>query len=70
MELGEAVRAIIVLKAGERATEQEIIKWCSGKLEDYKVPESVDIVPSLPKNPGGKVLKTVLRDRYSKQAST
>jgi len=64
--LGEVVKAIVVLKAGGKATEPEIIKWCSGKLEDYKVPKSVDIVPSLPKTPSGKVLKTVLRDKYSK----
>ena len=70
VELGEAVRAIVVLKAGERATEQEIIKWCSGELEDYQVPGSVDIVPSLPKTPSGKVLKHVLRGKYGNRSST
>ena len=64
--LGEAVKAVVVLKAGEEATEQEIIEWCLNRLEDYKVPKSVDIVSSLPKSSVGKVLKTALKDRYSK----
>jgi acyl-CoA synthetase (AMP-forming)/AMP-acid ligase II len=68
-ELGEAVKAVVVLKAGEKATESEIISWCTGKLDDYKVPRSVELVAILPKTPTGKVLKSVLRDRYSRKAS-
>lgn len=64
-ELGEAVTAMVVLKAGEKATEEEIIGWCQGKLDDYKIPRSVHIVDRLPKTPSGKVLKHILRDRYS-----
>jgi len=65
-ELGEAVNAVVVLRTGEEATEQEIISWCSGKIDLYKVPKSVDIVDSLSKTPSGKVLKTALRNKYSK----
>ena len=66
-ELGEAVKAVVVLRAGEKATEGEIIGWCQGKLDDYKVPRSVHIVDSLPKTPSGKVLKHILRERYSQE---
>jgi long-chain acyl-CoA synthetase len=65
-ELGEAVVAIVVLKAGEKASQEEIIGWCQGKLDDYKVPRSVHFVDSLPKTPSGKVLKHTLRERYSR----
>jgi len=60
------VKAVVVLKTGEEASEQEITSWCSGKIDQYKVPKSVDIVDSLPKTPSGKVLKITLRDKYSK----
>ena len=65
-ELGEVVKAVVVLRAGEKAAEEEIISYCASRLDDYKVPKSVDIVDRLPKTPSGKVLKTVLRERYSK----
>ncbi|MDH5695527.1 MAG: long-chain-fatty-acid--CoA ligase [Dehalococcoidia bacterium] len=66
-ELGEAVKAMVVLRAGKKATEKEIIGWCQGKLDDYKVPRSVRIVDRLPKTPSGKVLKNILRERYSQR---
>jgi len=62
-ELGELVRAFIVLKEGEKATEQDIIEWCLSRLDDYKVPKSVNFIDSLPKTASGKVQKTALRDR-------
>lgn len=65
-ELGEAVKAVVVLRTGEKASEEEIIGWCQGRLDDYKVPRSVNIIDRLPKTPSGKVLKNILRERYSK----
>ena len=64
-ELGELIKAFVSLKRGERATEQDIIEWCSTKLEGYKVPKSVNFIDSLPKTASGKVQKTALKDRYS-----
>lgn len=68
-ELGEVVTAVAVLRTGEKATEAEIIDWCQGRLDDYKLPKLVYFVDHLPKTPSGKVLKNILRGRYSKQAS-
>jgi acyl-CoA synthetase (AMP-forming)/AMP-acid ligase II len=65
-ELGEIVKAVVVPQRGAKVAEKEIISWCAAKLDDYKVPKSVDIVDSLPKTPSGKVLKTILRQRYTK----
>jgi acyl-CoA synthetase (AMP-forming)/AMP-acid ligase II len=61
---GEAVKAIVVLKEGAKATEEEIIEFCKHNLASYKKPRSVEFVDSLPRTPSGKVLKRVLRDKY------
>jgi len=61
---GETVKAIVVLKEGAKATAEEIIEYCKGRLSSYKKPTSVDFMDQLPRNPSGKVLKTELRKPY------
>ncbi len=61
---GETVKAIVVLRPGASATEEELIEFCRGRLAGYKRPRSVDFVDALPRNPSGKVLKKVLREKY------
>ena len=63
-EWGEAVKAVVVLKPGMQATEQEIIEAAAQHLASYQKPKSVDFVESLPKAPTGKILKRELRDPY------
>jgi acyl-CoA synthetase (AMP-forming)/AMP-acid ligase II len=58
------VKAVIVLREGMKATEEEIIEHCKKHLASYKKPKSVDFVPELPKNPYGKVLRRKLREKY------
>ncbi|WP_416897322.1 MAG: fatty acid--CoA ligase [Minwuia sp.] len=58
---GEAVKAVVVLKEGESAGEQEIIAWARERIAAYKAPKSVDFVAELPRNPSGKILKRELR---------
>ncbi|MBW2203264.1 MAG: long-chain-fatty-acid--CoA ligase [Deltaproteobacteria bacterium] len=61
---GENVAAIVVLKEGMSASEEEIIEFCKKYLARYKRPKSVAFVDELPKNPSGKILKRDLRERY------
>ncbi len=61
---GEAVKAVVVLKEGRTASEQEIIEHCRGQLAGYQTPKSAEFVEQLPRNPSGKVLKRELRQRY------
>ena len=61
---GEAVKAVVVLKPGQTATEEEIIAEASNHLASYQKPKSVDFVEALPKAPTGKILKRDLRDPY------
>ncbi|HOD70127.1 MAG: Long-chain-fatty-acid--CoA ligase [Deltaproteobacteria bacterium ADurb.BinA179] len=59
---GETVKAFIVLKTGQKATEAEIIKYCKGKLAPYKVPKVVEFRDSIPKSAVGKILRKILRE--------
>ena len=65
LDWGERVRAIIVLKPNEVFNEEEIIEFCRSKISSFKKPESVIVTDQLPRNSLGKVLKNVLRDKYS-----
>jgi len=60
-EWGERVRAFVSLHAGADATVEEIIAYARSELAGTKVPREVIILPDLPRNPTGKVLKTELR---------
>jgi len=55
--LGEAVKAFVVLRDGSTATDQEILAHCKGRLEDFMVPQTVEITDSLPKTSSGKITK-------------
>jgi acyl-CoA synthetase (AMP-forming)/AMP-acid ligase II len=41
-----------------------VIEFCRGRLGGFERPRSVDFVDTLPRNPTGKVLKRLLRERY------
>ena len=58
---GEQVKVFIVLKAGEKATAEDILDYCKGKLATYKLPTEVEFIAELPKTNVGKVLKKDLR---------
>ena len=60
----EAVTAIVVLKNGETATEEEIINMCRKELAPFKVPKRVIFIRDLPRTPSGKILKRDLRLKY------
>jgi acyl-CoA synthetase (AMP-forming)/AMP-acid ligase II len=61
---GESVKAVIVLKDGMTASEEEIIEYCKQHLSSYKKPKSVEFVKELPRNATGKILKRKLKEKY------
>jgi len=64
-EWGESVHAVVVLKAGTSASEDDLIAHTRTLIAGYKVPRSVEIVAeALPKSGAGKILKRNLRDKY------
>jgi acyl-CoA synthetase (AMP-forming)/AMP-acid ligase II len=62
--LGESVMAVVVKKPGQDLTEEELIQYCEKDLEHFKVPTRVVFIDELPHNPGGKVLKRKLKERF------
>jgi long-chain acyl-CoA synthetase len=62
---GEIVGAVVSLKAGEKATEQELRGFCVKHLINYKVPKKIILIDSLPKNADGKIDKEGIRARLS-----
>jgi acyl-CoA synthetase (AMP-forming)/AMP-acid ligase II len=66
LEWGQQPRAIVVLKPGERATEEEIMEHCRSRLAGFKRPRSVLFVDTLPRSAMGKVLRKKLREEYGK----
>ena len=59
-ESGEAVKAWVVLKPGETATEEDIIQFCKGEMANYKAPKQVEFRDELPKTTVGKLLRREL----------
>ncbi|MFS8639226.1 MAG: long-chain fatty acid--CoA ligase [Symbiobacteriaceae bacterium] len=64
---GEMVKAFVVLKPGETATEEEIIAYCRERLAKYKAPRAVEFRSELPKSLVGKVLRRVLAEEERKR---
>ena len=63
---GEAVKAVVILKEGQTATQEEIIEWCRGKMAGYKKPKSVDFIKpeEMPRTTTGKILHRKLKEKY------
>jgi long-chain acyl-CoA synthetase len=59
---GEAVRAWVVLRQGQAATEAELRAFCRERLAPYKVPGRVEFRTDLPKTMVGKILRRALKD--------
>ncbi|HTX91111.1 MAG TPA: long-chain fatty acid--CoA ligase [Anaerolineales bacterium] len=57
---GEAVKAWVVVRPGERLGEEEVRAWCQDRLAPYKIPSRVEFRSELPKTNVGKVLRREL----------
>ena len=67
---GETVKAYVVLRAGETASEEDIISFCREKLAAYKAPKFVEFRKELPKSAVGKILRKALRDEEEAKDKT
>ena len=54
------IKAVVVLKRGEKATPDELLALCRERLDAYKVPAQIEFRGELPKNLVGKVLRRLL----------
>jgi fatty-acyl-CoA synthase len=53
---------VVTLRAGAALTEAELIAHLEGRLARYKIPRSVVVVPELPHNASGKLVKSRLTE--------
>ncbi len=58
---GETVKAFIVLREGETATNEQILEFCKLRLSAYKMPKQLEFRSELPKTAIGKILRRELR---------
>jgi long-chain acyl-CoA synthetase len=58
---GEKVKACVVARPETRLDAEDVRAWVRARLARFKVPEVVEIVDTLPRNPNGKVMKALLR---------
>jgi long-chain acyl-CoA synthetase len=63
---GEQPVAFVAAAEGQTLDEKALLQFIRGRLADYKAPKQIIILPALPKNATGKILKMELR----KQAVT
>lgn len=61
---GEALMAFFAMKSDQSIDVETMVEFCRGKLAGYKIPRQITLVEALPRNPSGKILKTVLREPY------
>ena len=65
VEWGQVVAAAVVLRPGAQASVEDLVEHCRTRLASFKKPEVVRIVPELPRNPLGKILRKDLRDNFA-----
>jgi fatty-acyl-CoA synthase len=61
----EKVVACVVPMPGANPSEDELMAYARSRLASFKVPKQIHVMAEFPKNPTGKVLKRVLRQRFT-----
>ena len=65
---GESPLAIVV-RGDTTLCEADVLAHCQGKLARFKQPKAVRFVDEIPRNPSGKILKRILRERFPEPAA-
>jgi long-chain acyl-CoA synthetase len=62
-DAGEIPRAFVVLHASASVTADELMQFVAGRVAGYKQIRAVEFIDAIPKNPSGKILRRVLKER-------
>ena len=65
-KFGEALLAFVVTRPGMGMSVEELVEFCRDRIAGYKIPRQLELIEEMPRNPSGKILKTVLREPYWK----
>jgi long-chain acyl-CoA synthetase len=60
-EMGEEIKAYVVLKQDKKVSEHELIEWTKEHIASYKYPRHIEFLSALPMSATGKILKKELR---------
>ncbi len=63
-QLGERVRACIILNEGCTMSADEVKEYLADKIAKFKLPELVEFMTDFPRNPTGKILKQELKKKF------
>ena len=63
VESGEIPRAFVVLENGQQASAAELIRFVEERVAGYKKIRRVEFIDAIPKNPSGKILRRMLKER-------
>ncbi|MEL7445527.1 MAG: fatty acid--CoA ligase [Pseudomonadota bacterium] len=61
---GEEVKACVVCKPGAEIEVGDVIAYARERVAAFKAPKSVDVIPEMPRNASGKILRRQLRAPY------
>ena len=61
---GETIKALVVLRPGQAATERDLIEFCRSRMAHFKCPTSVELRDALSRTATGKLQKFKLREPY------
>jgi len=62
-EAGEIPKAFVVLKKGVSVTATDLMRFVEGRVAGYKRIRAVEFIDAIPKNPSGKILRRLLKQR-------
>ena len=60
-QMGEDIKAYVVLNEGASISESDLIAWTRDRIAGYKYPRVVEFLDALPMSATGKILKKELR---------
>jgi len=64
---GEAVHAAVQLRAGQQATERDLIDWVRQRLDGVKTPKRIHLLKNLPRTANSKIAKKDIRKEIEKR---
>ncbi|GED98562.1 AMP-binding protein [Gordonia crocea] len=62
--VGESVHAVVVATEGADLTARDLMRFLATRLAGFKLPATVEFTSEIPRNPAGKTLRRVVRERY------
>ncbi|HHW62370.1 MAG TPA: AMP-binding protein [Rhodocyclaceae bacterium] len=64
---GEELCAWIIVREGERLSEDEVRAYCQGQIAHYKIPRYIRFVDSFPMTVTGKIQKFLIRQKMKEE---